>query len=69
MTIVLKTYKSTISILLVMLFGKGCRFTPTCSEYATQAIAKYGIIKGTFIFLKRLGRCHPFGGSGYDPVA
>lgn len=45
-----------------------CRFTPTCSEYAKQAIRKYGPLKGMYLALKRLLRCHPWGGSGYDPV-
>ena len=45
-----------------------CRFVPTCSEYAVQAIRKYGPIKGSWLALKRLCRCHPWGGSGYDPV-
>ncbi|WP_440407876.1 membrane protein insertion efficiency factor YidD [Prevotella sp.] len=45
-----------------------CRFTPTCSEYARQAIRKYGPLKGMYLALKRLLRCHPCGGSGYDPV-
>lgn len=45
-----------------------CRYTPTCSEYARQAIVKYGALKGSWLALKRLLRCHPWGGSGYDPV-
>ncbi|MCQ2110220.1 MAG: membrane protein insertion efficiency factor YidD [Bacteroidaceae bacterium] len=45
-----------------------CRFTPTCSEYAQEAIRKYGPFKGTWLALKRLSRCRPGGGSGYDPV-
>ncbi len=45
-----------------------CRFTPTCSEYAIQAIEKYGALKGTYLALRRIMRCHPFGGSGYDPL-
>lgn len=45
-----------------------CRFTPTCSEYARLAIKKYGPLKGMYLALKRLLRCHPWGGSGYDPV-
>ncbi len=45
-----------------------CRFTPTCSEYARQALMKYGPVKGTWLACKRLLRCHPWGGSGYDPV-
>lgn len=45
-----------------------CRFTPTCSEYARQALIKHGPIKGTWLAIRRLLRCHPWGGSGYDPV-
>lgn len=45
-----------------------CRFTPTCSEYAIQAIRKYGPLKGTWLATKRILRCNPWGGSGYDPV-
>ena len=45
-----------------------CRFTPTCSEYAVQSIRKYGPIKGLYLAVRRLLRCHPWGGSGYDPV-
>ena len=45
-----------------------CRFTPTCSQYALEALRKYGPFKGSWLALKRLLRCHPWGGSGYDPV-
>lgn len=45
-----------------------CRFVPTCSEYAIQAIKKYGPLKGTCLAIKRILRCHPWGGCGYDPV-
>lgn len=45
-----------------------CRFTPTCSEYAIEAIMLHGAIKGTWLALRRICRCHPWGGSGYDPV-
>lgn len=45
-----------------------CRFTPTCSEYAKQALKKHGPIKGLWLAIKRISRCHPWGGSGYDPV-
>ncbi len=45
-----------------------CRFTPTCSEYALIALKKYGLFKGMWLTVKRLLRCHPWGGSGYDPV-
>jgi putative membrane protein insertion efficiency factor len=48
--------------------GTNCRFIPSCSCYAHQAYGEYGAFKGSFLTAKRLLRCHPFGGSGYDPV-
>ena len=45
-----------------------CRFTPTCSQYAIEALQKHGPFKGLWLALRRLLRCHPWGGSGYDPV-
>ncbi len=45
-----------------------CRFTPTCSQYALEAVEKYGALKGGFLALKRILRCHPFSKGGYDPV-
>ena len=45
-----------------------CRFTPTCSEYARQALIKHGPVKGLYLAVRRILRCHPWGGSGYDPV-
>ncbi len=45
-----------------------CRYTPTCSQYAVEAIKKYGPFKGGWLAFKRILRCHPWGGSGYDPV-
>ena len=50
------------------LLGPSCRFTPTCSEYARQAILKHGPIKGLVLAIWRILRCNPWGGSGYDPV-
>ena len=48
--------------------GQGCKFLPTCSEYAAEAIAIHGAWKGSVLALRRLGRCHPFGKGGVDPV-
>lgn len=45
-----------------------CRYTPTCSQYAVEAVMKHGIIKGGWLAIKRILSCHPWGGSGYDPV-
>ena len=48
--------------------GSSCRFMPTCSEYAIESMKLYGLTKGTFLTIKRIGKCHPFGGHGYDPI-
>jgi uncharacterized protein len=61
---ILKIYKSFLSPFLPM----ACRFTPTCSEYMMDAIAKYGALKGTFMGTKRILRCQPFCKGGFDPV-
>jgi putative membrane protein insertion efficiency factor len=45
-----------------------CRFTPTCSHYAAEALKKHGPFKGLWLAIKRISRCHPWGGKGYDPV-
>jgi hypothetical protein len=61
---VLRFYKAGISPLL----PPSCRYEPTCSEYARIAIERYGAGRGSWLALRRLARCHPFGGSGLDPV-
>lgn len=48
--------------------GHGCRFQPTCSAYALEALEKHGALKGSYLAARRIGRCHPLGGAGYDPV-
>lgn len=48
--------------------GNSCRFQPTCSAYALQALETHGAIKGTLLAAKRIGKCHPMGSDGYDPV-
>jgi uncharacterized protein len=48
--------------------GPKCRYTPTCSQYALEALKKYGLFKGLWLALKRISRCHPWGGHGADPV-
>lgn len=55
-------------LLLSPWVGMSCRFQPTCSVYALEALEKHGAIKGSWLAAKRIGRCHPFGGDGYDPV-
>lgn len=59
-----RLYRALISPLL----GPSCRFYPTCSDYALQALERHGAIKGTGLAARRISRCHPWGGSGLDPV-
>jgi putative membrane protein insertion efficiency factor len=61
-------YRASISPLLVAMFGRACRFEPTCSQYAALAIRRHGLVRGSAMAAKRLARCHPLGGHGYDPV-
>jgi hypothetical protein len=62
--VLIKIYQLLIS----PLFPPSCRFTPTCSHYTLDALKKYGILKGGWLGFRRIIRCHPWGGSGYDPV-
>jgi putative membrane protein insertion efficiency factor len=66
----IQVYRWTLSPALVFLFGanSGCRFTPTCSQYAREAIQQHGAMTGSLLTLKRVCRCNPFGPCGHDPV-
>lgn len=55
-------------LVLSPLLPASCRFMPTCSTYMVEALKTYGLFRGLYLGIKRIGRCHPFGGSGYDPV-
>ncbi|MGZ5247916.1 MAG: membrane protein insertion efficiency factor YidD [Flavitalea sp.] len=63
--LLIRLYQILISPLLG---GSKCRFTPTCSGYSLQAFKKYGPLKGFWLTIKRIARCHPWGGHGHDPV-
>ncbi len=60
----IRVYQNTLSLL----FPAACRFTPSCSQYAAEAIRKYGIFKGSYLAARRIAKCHPFHSGGYDPV-
>lgn len=62
--LLIRVYQYTLSPYI----GRSCRYTPTCSHYSVEALQKYGIIKGGKLAVKRVSSCHPWGGSGYDPV-
>jgi len=70
LTLAIRTYQLTISPLQTFLFGpaSGCRFTPSCSHYALEAVQKHGVIAGGWLAAKRICRCHPWGEGGHDPV-
>ncbi|OYU84663.1 MAG: membrane protein insertion efficiency factor YidD [Flavobacterium sp. BFFFF2] len=62
--VLIRTYQICISPFL----PANCRFYPTCSQYSLEAIKKFGPVKGTWLGFRRIVRCHPWGGNGYDPV-
>jgi putative membrane protein insertion efficiency factor len=69
--IALRLYRLAISPILTAALGPlglGCRFTPTCSQYALEAVREHGAVQGTTLAARRLCRCHPWGGWGHDPV-
>jgi uncharacterized protein len=63
-TFLIKVYRYAISPIL----PSSCRFYPSCSEYAIEALGKYGLLKGSWLTLKRIARCHPLSAGGHDPV-
>jgi hypothetical protein len=67
---IIRGYQYTLSPVFSALAGpgSGCRFTPTCSNYFLEAVETFGVLRGALLGLKRLGRCHPWGGQGFDPV-
>jgi len=71
LTLAIRIYQLTISPAQVLLFGPagGCRFTPTCSQYALDAIRERGALTGGWLGIKRICRCHPWGCCGHDPVS
>ena len=64
MILLVRAYQVTLS----PLFSGCCRFEPSCSNYMIEALQRHGVFKGLYLGIRRLFRCHPFGGSGYDPV-
>jgi putative membrane protein insertion efficiency factor len=62
--LLIKIYQNIISPYL----PNACRYNPTCSQYAIEALKKHGVFKGIYLAAKRIGSCHPWGGSGFDPV-
>lgn len=75
----LKCFMSALTVVMILpvrvyqlcvspMLGQNCRFVPTCSQYAVEALRKHGPLRGSWLTLRRILRCHPWGGSGYDPV-
>ena len=64
LVLLIRGYQLIVSPIL----GSNCRFMPTCSEYALESLKAYGLIKGTFLTIKRIGKCHPWGSHGYAPI-
>ena len=68
--LLIRFYRCVLSPLKSFLFGPaaGCRYTPSCSAYALEAVQTHGALRGSGLALKRIGRCHPWGDCGHDPV-
>jgi len=68
LTLLLRGLIRSYQLLVSPMLGPSCRYLPSCSDYAAEAIERHGPLMGTWLALKRLARCHPWGSSGYDPV-
>lgn len=68
MSLLLRGLIRLYQLFLSPALGPGCRYLPTCSDYAAEAIARHGALRGSAMAARRLCSCHPWGGSGYDPV-
>jgi hypothetical protein len=71
LTLALRLYRAVVSPVLAAIFapmGFGCRYTPTCSEYALEAVRRHGAARGAWLAARRVCRCQPWGGCGHDPV-
>ena len=68
LAMVLRLLVRAYQLLISPVLGPRCRFAPTCSEYAVEALANHGALRGTWLAARRVSKCHPWGGSGYDPV-
>jgi uncharacterized protein len=68
LTLLLRGLIRTYQLFISPMLGPSCRYLPSCSDYAAEAIERHGPVAGTWLALRRLVRCHPWGGSGYDPV-
>jgi uncharacterized protein len=64
----IRFYQFILSPMIIAMFGRACRFEPSCSEYAAEAISNHGVISGGAMAIVRFARCNPFGGHGHDPV-
>ena len=64
----IRLYRAILSPMVMGIYGPACRFEPSCSEYAREAIETYGVTRGLAMAARRLARCHPLGGHGHDPV-
>lgn len=75
MMFLLRILQTTLQVLIRLyqlvispLFPMTCRYAPSCSHYAADAVARFGVFRGSWMAAKRIGRCHPWGGAGFDPV-